>query len=355
MEELMPGSGRWTEVFSTRGDLSKNVDSPFSIQVRLLGSIWNNYSGVQRKKGFYDEGVLIGEIQNERIAGYFESFDSVLLVSPLSLTQFEKRIFGAIEDKLTVIYQDTKSYDFSRIISFREDLSHGRKEKKGSFHFLHAPSKMAQVMAVLALIEDELAAGVRPNEIAVINNDSDTAQMLYDSMRSAGIDTNFSEGMKIKKSPLYQFLKLVFRFFGSGFDAELFVQLLRNEIFAELTLTSREESLCIEREIQHARMFSLPSLDIPPVENDWRRKDLFKLLGELYHSNSIKILYGNLERLFALFGGKKTYEFYTVRDVLLDSVLELGDLSVKFQESPFEIFLQYVEPKRYPLPGIYRR
>jgi hypothetical protein len=247
-------------------------------QLGALYSLRRNYYNQQEKAGRFDPSFLLGEIGSAAVMDYFDLVTHVLLVSPLSLTRFERRLFGYIEDRLTVVYQDTEDYDFSRILTFRSKEAGEGRPGKGprpcrSVRFFHSSSRMEQVMLILSLIGDEIERGAEPREIAVINSDSQSAMMLYDALTQMGVEANYSEGLSAKSSPLYQFLLLISRFFSSGLDSGIFLELIRNEFFTELLGSVYDEewqSTCedIRNTILHRRIFRLSSLKDQLIERN---------------------------------------------------------------------------------------
>jgi len=323
----------------------------------VLQALYKNYAAVQEELESWDKNCLISGVKDQEIERFFEEYEEVVLVSPLSLTGFEKRIFQTVGDKLTVLYQDTEEYDFSDIITYREERG-GPIQKKpaagAQLRFFEASSRMDEVMICLALIEDEIAAGISPHKIAVMNIDSLFCEMLYNSLSSIGIEANYSEGIQVKKSPVFQFLQLIQAFFASGLDAQLFLEIVRNEFFQELSgaaLDYRDT----KRKIVRYRMFKLSSLSAELITSDPRAVEAFADMKRIYDSESFMSLYEGLLLLFSRLGRKKTYEFYTVQEILLSTAFELNDLRMDVKESAFEIFLYCVKLKKFPLLGTVKR
>jgi RecB family exonuclease len=352
-------------------DLKRHLENgssrPSFVQKQLgtLLSLWRNYYDQQEKAGRFDPSFLLGEIGSAAVMDYLDPVTHILLVSPLSLTRFERRLFGYVEDRLTVVYQDTEDYDFSRILTFRsKEAGEGRPGKdqrlRGSVRFFQASSRMEQVMLILSLIGDEVEHGAEPQEIAVINSDSQSAMMLYDALTQMGIEANYSEGLSTKSSPLYQFLLLVSRFFDSGLDSGIFLELIRNEFFTELLGNEYDgewHSTCedIRNTILHRRIFRLSSLKGSLFERNEGMGEACTKLQRLYESKSFSELYTCLDKFFSGLRGRKTYDFYAMRDALLDSSLELCDLSLPLPARPLDMLLQVVKSERYALQGVYAR
>jgi len=342
-------------------------------QLNLLRALGRNYSRLQHDRNCHDMNFLLGRVTEDRIRNYFAPYDTVILVSPLSLTRFEQRVYRTIDEKLTVIYQDTDEYDFSRILTFRRNGGAiGAQEEPpggvpvvlpssgGGARFFQVSSPLEQVMAALSLVREELAHGTEPQEIAVINSDDLFGRMLHDALDSLGIEANLSGGLPVKTSPLYQFLLLVSRFFNTGFDTEHFLELLRNEFFQELLgeksdSAYREEYRRIRESIIRNRVFKLQSIRSSYIEGDERRRDIFGLLGRIHASKNFTALCTGLETLFSRLGSRKTYAYHAVREIIFDSARSLCDLSVGVEDSPLDVLLQTLGSSMYPLRGVYSR
>ncbi len=363
-------AGRLLSTFEELGKEERSIDEN-AIQELIEAGSWaqrhlsilcdllNNYWNKQQEASAYDSNLLLKEIGEQDIQHFFNDYERVMLLVPLSLTSFEKRVFGAIDDKLTVIHQDTPEYDFSAVSTFRAGSVMEEPHTEPVVHLLEVPSRMAQVMRCLAVIKDEIDAGVQPGEIAVVNIDPQFSEMLYGSLESVGIDANYSEGMGVKKSPLYQLLLQGHSFFHSGLDALMFLELAGGELFARLAGCSLAENRAacrsMRREVVRRRIFRFSSLDMGFIRSHKGWGEAISLLHELYGSEDFEGLYRSLHRLLLRLQGRKAYEFYAVRDALLSSALELCDLDLEARQSPFEIFLQYAGSKRFPLLGSYLR
>ncbi len=334
-------------------------------QLKVLHAIRRNYYRAQQEQNLFDPSFLTDQVRYETIQAYFEEIDELLLVSPLSLTAFEQRVLKAVDDRLTVMYQDTDDYDFSRILTFhhREQEAGGQEPaagSNGSTRFFEASSRMEQLMLTLSLIDEALQCGTEPQDIAVLNSDSLFGRMLYDALTEMGIEVNYSEGLPVRSSPLYQFLVLVARFFSSKLDSGMFLELLKNEFFIELLGQERGDEYhslyeTIRDSILKNRIFELPSLGTSLIKRNESLKGTFERLKCLHGARTFGELYSALEKLFASLSGRKAYAFYAVRDVLLDTSLMLQDLSIGLRDAPFDVLLQHVKPERYALPGVYMR
>ncbi len=346
----------------------ENVSSetPFlQKQMGALYRLWCSYSNQQEKAGRFDTSFLLGKIGSVEVLDYFEQVRHVLLISPLSLTRIEQRLFSYVKDRLTVIYQDTEDYDFSRILTFRSGkaMKSGSGREQGTprtVRFFQASSRMEQVMLMVSLIGEQLNGGAEPKDIAVINSDSQSAMMLHDTLAQLGIEANYSEGLPVESSPLCQFLLLVTHFFNSGLDSETFLELLGSEFFIELLGDDHHEEWHSMYEdmrncVLRRRIFRLSSLKNPLFESHAGMRETFTMLQRLYESRDFGELFTRLEEIFSHLSGRKTYDFYVLRDTLLDRALELQDLSLPLAERPIDMLLQTVKSDRYALQGIYLR
>ena len=334
-------------------------------QLKALYSLRCSYSDQQKKAGRYDASFLLGRIDSAAVIDYFERVSHVLLISPLSLTRFEQRLFSYVKDRLTVIYQDTEDYDFSRILTFRSGMAikSGSGKEQGfprSVRFFQASSRMEQVLLMVSLIGEQIDGGVELKDIAVVNSDSQSAMMLHDTLAQLGIEANYSEGLPVKSNPLCQFLLLVSHVFSSGLDSETFLELLESEFFIELLGDDHKAewyagSEYIRKTILRKRIFRLSSLKNPLLENHVGIREVCTMLQRLYESRNFGDLYNRLEELFSRLSGRKTYDFYVVKDTFLDRALELQDLSLPLAERPLDMLLQNVDSDRYALQGIYAR
>jgi hypothetical protein len=327
----------------------------------VLRDLYSMYLSVQKEACIFDRSFLFQSVVKKDISAFFGEYDNVILVSPLALTGFEKRLFDNVNEKLSVIYQDTPDYDFSRLLGYvgkrsGSSSSPGQNKKK-SLVFFEVSSRITQLMTVLSLIREEIEAGADPHEIAVINIDSLFCEMLYDSLRSLGITVNYSEGLPVKKSPLYSLLSLVDRFFNSDFDSEIFVEICRNALFREASGTTEAPAdlTSLKKKIIKDRIFSVPLKFMGNLPGGSNIQEAFILLKDIYDSESFSELYANLNKLFKVLTSRKTYEFNIVKEALLNAALDLQDLEIEVREKPFDIFLEQVSSKKYPVLGEYSR
>lgn len=341
-------------------------DSRHRPHLEILRNLYEQYTDVQKETGIFDMGFLLGQAGGEAIEAVFRGYDEIVLVSPLSLTAFEERMHREISDRLTVICQDTRDYDFSRIIAFREgagtseldDSEAGPSSNKTAIHgahrarlqFFETSSRINEVMLCCTIIKRELDSGIPEERIAVINIDSPVCEMLRSALGALGIGVNMTRGVSVKKSPLFQFFQLTRDFFYSGMDTSLLLQLVGNEFFIELSGLSVDRNR-LKRDIVKNRLFRLRSLECDLIKQYPQALSTLKNLLTLYRSRGFGELYDRLADLFGGFGEKKTYDYYAVRDVLFESACELADLSAGFAESPFDIFVQHAGSKKYSLLG----
>ncbi len=322
---------------------------------KVFQSIYRSYRDIQKELEIYDSSFLIQNVAEEDIEAFFSDYKNIILVSPLSLTNFEKRIYDTVNEKLTVVYQDTDEYDFSKILTFKNKHERKATEEQACIKFFTASSRMDEVMIALSIIRREIEAGTRPDDILVLNIDSNFCEMLYKSLESIGIASNYSEGIMIKETSLFIFLNQVVEFFKSDFDSAIFLEILRNDFFVEIEHSKDNVGNYknLRNEIIRKRVFKLQSLKSKYIQKDQKRKSAFSLLYGIYESKNFEELHKNLKALFSYFERKKTYDFYATRDIVLNSVLELSDCTLDVKERPFEILLQYIKSKRYPLLGSY--
>jgi len=338
------------------GDERFNYYSNFKNHFKLFKDIYRNYIKIQDKEGAFDESFLIKKVTERDIEDYFKDYSKVILASPLSLTRFEKMIFDCLDEKLYVIYQNTYKYDFSNILTYhtRKPINnHKRLLEDKDVNFIEAQSRIQEVMISLSIIREELERGTKPEEIAVINIDSIFCEMLHDSLKSLGLDTNYSEGIPVRKSPVTGFLNLCYNFFKSNLDSSLYLELLKNDIFTKLSGIKNPLDECNTaiKKILKKRVFNIPDLNYFLISDGPGKVKAFKILKKIYLSEDFVRLYQNLNELFSSLGSEKSYEFSIIRDILLNTALELTDFISKVKESAFEIFLQYAGLKRYPVLG----
>lgn len=329
----------------------------FTDHFEIFRGIYQSYRAVQQERVLYDESFLLEKVKGREIEDFFSRYEEVLFISPLLLTRFERRVFETVTDKLCVIYQDTEEYDFSSLITFRVPGGAGKPAsgmaKKSSCYLYEASTRIETVMLVISFIRQELDRGIEPHGIAVINIDPLTCEMVKRSCDSLGIPANYTRGVPVKKAPIFVFLRLIGDFFDSRMSTDVLLELVRSEFFCDLT-EQRDHELLREK-INNGRVFGLGSLQSSLLDN--KSREALVLLQELYRSKGFDTLYQNLIVLFEALGGRRPFEFYTVRDLLLESALELGDLwpdghkSLEFVERPYDIYLQHTGGKRYTLQG----
>lgn len=304
---------------------------------------------------------LFQSVTKKEISAFFSEYDNAILVSPLALTGFEKRLFDTAKEKLSIIYQDTQSYDFSRLLGYVKKRpvsvsTCGRNKKKDLVYF-EVSSRIIQLMTVLSVVREEIEAGTDLHEIAVINIDSQFCEMLYDSLRSLGMTVNYSEGLPVRKSPLYSFLSLVDRFFNSDFDSAIFLEICRNAFFREAagTKETTADLASIKKKIIKDRIFRVPLKIMSDLPGGSNLQKAFLALKDIYESKNFCELYDNLDKLFKELTSRKTYEFNIVKKTLLNTALDLQDLEIEVREKPFDIFLKQVRSNKYPVLGEYSR
>jgi hypothetical protein len=348
-------------------ELVDQTYSHFDTHFRTFRDLLISYSSIQKEEGLYDQSFLLKDVKRDHIQDYFQEFSVVLFVSPVSLNRFETLLYQQIEYKLTVISQNSDDYDFSRVLSYREQRSppsqptrrngHSKRngDSKRNVHCYDVSSRMDQVMLVLSILKEQIDAGVPLQKIAVLNLDSLFSEMLYDSLRSLGIDVNYSEGLRVKKSPVYSLLQLAASFFQSRYDAGIFLEILQNPLFQEMAGSKIDHFSFakIKQRIISRRVFHLPSIRSGFIEGDANTEAAFLVLERLYRTKSFTKLYDELCVLFSRMRSRKSYDYYAVREILLNSAVELEELQINTHEKPFVILLEYVASRRYPLTGNY--
>jgi RecB family exonuclease len=359
-------------------------------RLQVLFELYGEYLRVQREEGVYDAPFLYPSVRDGDLDRYFRHWEHILLVTPLALTRFERRVFGSVEDRLVVMYQEDESHDFSSILTFggsaevpasgsapgkqpaaqaeqpgaQEKHLPAQAEQPGTsapLRRFEASSRMDQVMLCLGLVSRALESGCAASRIAVINLDPLFSEMLYDAFQSLGVQANLSGGRPLSRSPLYHFLCLAGSYFGTGGESACFLDLIRDPFFKELAapLPPFRE---IKRRVNDDRMFR-----VHPGSGLVRETPgLARALGELevvYRSAGFIQLLSGLAGLFAKLKQDRTYQYNAVRRLLLDTAIELTDLdpegtrspSLPLDQPPFEIFLQAAGARRYQEPGSMHR
>ena len=327
----------------------------FERHFEIFRNLYERFFEVQQEKRVYVRSFLTRLLRGEYMDRFFNRYSTVLFLLPVSLTAFEKRMYARIEDKLSVIFQDAQDYDFSIILDFK-GASSLPPRRYPEVTFLELPSRTHQLMLSLSIIQRELEMGVPPQEIAVLNADSFFCNMFFDSLTSACIPVNYSQGLEVKKSPLYALLRLAARFFDNSLDSDVFLQIIAHPLFAEACrLNGRGLYRMIKERVYQERMFRLSSLKSALLKGEPKVEEGFSLLYRLYHAPSFEAVHESLRDFVSRISEGKTYEFFAVRDILLNTAVELTDLTTGVRERPFEILLQIIKNRRYPLKGIYGR
>jgi RecB family exonuclease len=327
----------------------------FARHFRIFQNLFRCFREKQASHGVFVQSFLLDGICEHDIERFFSPYEHIIVVSPLSLTAFEKWLYEVMERKLDVLYQDTDEYDFSKILGFAEGQGFGGRVNRPALCFFNLPTRTEQLMALLGEVENDLDSGVDPCEISVINADSLFCEMLYDSFVRAGIPVNYSEGLQVKKSPLYGFLVLVGSFYTGNRDTELFVEITKNAIFREaLCDLSPRDVKKLEKRIIEGRIFTLEGKNDHLIKSSPVLSTGFSQLDRIYGAGGFDELSRALSDFFALFKGKKTYDFYAVRDMALNEAMKLCSFTPKVLERPLQILLEVLAHKRYAVPGIYR-
>jgi hypothetical protein len=327
----------------------------FAHHFSIFQCLFRRFREKQVSCGVFSQSFLLGDVCERDIEQYFSPYERIILVSPLSLTAFEKWLYGLIEQKLDVLSQDTDEYDFSKILCFTAGDGFGMKMNRPALSFFELPTRTEQLMALVGEVENDLESGVEPCDISVINADSMFCEMLYDTLSRAGIPVNYSEGLQVKKSPIYGFFSLVSTFYEKGLDAQLFVEITRNDLFREAFcgLHSRDIKK-IEERIIEGRIFTLKAQNARLIESTPSLHKGFSQLERMYGADDFERLFEELSDFFARFKGKKAYDFYAVRDIVLNEAMKLRQFTPTVFERPLQILLEVLARKRYPVLGLYR-
>jgi hypothetical protein len=364
------------EIDLRRARFPRRPYGQFGRHLELFRNLYERYGRVQRERGTYGRSFLLRFCSSEDVERFFSRYDAVLLVLPVSLTAFERRMYRRIEQKLLIVFQDTADFDFSSVLAYRE----ARPKATAVYpavRMVPSPSRIHQLMLALSVLEEEAGRGEPLHEIAVLNMDPLFCRMLYDSLAAAGIPVNYSAGLPVKTSPLYTLLELVHRFFESGMDTGAYLELLAHPLLAEAfrlegyELFRREKKrVCGDRIFRlqpgvhrwnprHSDLLK-PGAGPTAAKKNMRPRganpdesDFFPLLGGIHHAESFAELYDRLSDLVERMERKKSYDFYAVREVLLSTAAECVDLNLNVEETPFEIFLHLSRNRLYPLAGVY--
>jgi len=318
--------------------------------IALLSRLYVRYMDEQVNASVYDMDLQLSRIDGGLIDRFFKSWESVVLVSPGSLTRFEKRIFDRLEERLTVIYQDTAGYDFSPVMTFRA----GTAPVTGGgpvTDFAETGSRAEQLAFILSLIMEEMDAGTPPHEIAVVNLDSDFSSMLRESLADHGVMVNYSGGLRVAGAPLFRFFSCMDRFFKSRYDTAPFLQILNDDIFLQLADTG--ESGIIRALIEKDRVFRFPSIESKYIRALGEGARVFKEMLTLYGSKTMGDFVRGLELFLFRFKERRPYAFHKVRDLLIETAIELEDLQEEMGQKPWEMWLSSAAATRYPLLGDY--
>ncbi len=327
----------------------------FTRHFKIFQDLFTHFKEKQVSLGVFSQSFLLGDIREGDIERFFSPYERIIVVSPLSLTAFEKWLYEVIERKLDVLYQDTDEYDFSKILGFTAGEGFGLKVNRPALSFFELPTRTEQLMALLGEVENDLESGVDPCEISVINADSMFCEMLYDTLIGAGIPVNYSEGLQVKKSPIYGFLSLVNSFYTEDRDTRVFIEITKNELFREAFcgLLPRDVKK-LEKQIIEGRIFTLKGKNAHLIKSSPLLFEGFSQLDRMYGAGDFDELSEALNDFFALFKSKKAYDFYAVRDIALNEAMKLCQFTPKVFERPLQILLEVLAHKRYPVLGIYR-
>jgi RecB family exonuclease len=366
--ETAAGAGK------TYGDFMKHAG--------IFKELYGNYLAEQDSSGAYDKSFLIGRAGAREVGSALDGYERVLLIEPVSLTRFERRVLDLIHDRLVVIVQDTPDYDFSGVLTLVRvaggkkgegaALRDGSGALGGGVRALgpavfcrESPSRVAQLTDVLAVIDGAIAEGTPPREIAVINIDTLFCEMLRESLDSLGIESNISGGVSFKKSPLYGFLNLAGEFFSS-LESKHFLELLAHPLFPRIAgypasgSARKNELEAARRAVVDRRLFRFGRLSAAPLRRDGPAAKAFSFLGGLCGSRTFSSLASALESLFGRLAAvvpsvpdphEGAVEFEEAKEVALDTAIALEDCDLEVKETPFEVLLERLRGERLPVPG----
>lgn len=340
----------------------------FDEHIDILARISRYYENLQKEEGNYDPSFLIPRITKREIEEFFKKYRQILLISPTALTEFEKDIYSAVESKLLVITQNCNEYDFTTIRDWpkldRKNTNPSSKAIKESgfektrekIHYSEEPSLLYEASKVLSIIQKELNTGVKPHEILVLNLDSTLAEILYDSLQSYNIPVNLSQGINIKREPLYQFFASIAEYF-SDFKSSTLIKILKNPIFTKITgvknLSAEVEAL--NKRIIANNLHLIYNLENEVFNDIFTRnpeiKNSLEELKQLYNSKNSRELYRNLNRVITKLGKKRSYELNVFRDAVEESVFEVSVFESEIKDKPYNIFLSILASRRLPQIG----
>jgi len=327
----------------------------FSRHFEIFRNLYEQYCAVQKDEGIYGRSFLLRQLRAEDMEKYFERYAVVLLLLPVSLTAFEKRLYSQVRERLWVLLQDTNDYDFDAILAFRNGRPPGL-DRYPAIHFFEPPSRIHQLMLVLSIIREECEHDTPLHKIAVLNLDPLSCRMLYDSLLGAGFPVNYSEGLPVKTSPLYGLLRLACHFFESHFDTRYFLEIVAHPLFLEaFGLKERDLYTKVKQRVCRERIFRLPGMGSALIKEESKVNEGCGLLHGMYRADSFAAVQSGLSSFFSKITEKKSYDFYAVRELLFNTAAELTDLSIGVKDRPFEIFLQLVKTRAYPVTGVYSR
>ncbi len=223
------------QIIETNKDV---IYTKFSDHLNVLQNIYRNYYSLQKENDIFDPTFLIKDIKAKEIEEYFKKYSAVILISPLALTDFEQTIFKTIEDKLTIIIQETEDFDFSSIRKWpvyriNPNILKQNDKKRPEIFYSEEASLYHEVSKTISIIEDEVNNGTELNEIVVVNIDSTFSEMLYESLNSYGIPANLSQGFSVKNTPVYSFFNNMKLYFDTKKSYYL-LNLISNPVFSDL-------------------------------------------------------------------------------------------------------------------------
>ncbi len=316
----------------------------FEEQFSIFKKLYHNY--IIEQSSSMDPGFAINLIRKEHVIRYFAEFKHVVLVNPVALTRFEKWVYSVIEDKLHVLYQDTNEFDFGRILGYRAGTSACASTRDFSISpadifYSEEPTKTKQALAIIDTVFRLIEQGKNPDEIIILNIDSDFSELLYMYLHESGVEINFSEGLPLRNTPIYRFLSLIHRYYTTSMDRKVLGRLLRNDISREILeregipLSGRDSIITPERTGKNGDGFDL--------------RPLVDIMNKIYHSKNFDLLYGGIKNLFGLLVKSRTAEYYSARELVLEKVFSLREMESDFNETPLEVLLFILRNEKYPI------
>ena len=337
------------------------VYNDFKNHIEILQSIYVNYQELQRSRGIYDPTFLIERVTDKEINEYFNRYKAMILVSPLAMTKFEREIFQHIEDKLTVIIQDTDEYDFSSIrkwpsVKLNSDKKTGSiKKKSREIYHIEEPSKYHQVAKILSIIEKELKEGTPLNEIVVVNIDSTVSDMLFESLTSHGIEVNYSQGLSIKKDPVFHFLNSIKLFFSTK-KSRYLLDLIKDPVFSSIINSENIYDIynSLQEKFRNSSIFLVYDFDSFLFSDYPEMAGVLKELKDIYETTDINIFIEKMWLLIEKINSSKYRDLANIKDVIIDTLFEIYSIGKTVDDKLFNTFVSALSTKNITFTGSYK-